>query len=120
MNPVDIIVTLIMSVGALLMLTGSIGLLRLPDVYCRMHATGKCDTLGESLILLGLIIYQVYSGHELVLDKVIVPAKMLFIILFFFLANPVATHAIMKAAFIIKTPMWTKQGWKVWQKEESR
>lgn len=118
MNPVDIIVALIMAVGAVLMLTGSVGLLRLPDVFCRMHATGKCDTLGEALILFGLIIFQVYHGHELLLDKIIVPAKILFIILFIFIANPVATHAITKAALVVRTPMWTKQGWKIWSKEE--
>ena len=118
MNPVDIIVTLLLSLGALLMLTASIGLVRFPDVYTRMHATGKSDTLGEGLILFGLIIFQVYHGHELLLDKIIVPAKMLFIIIFIFIANPVASHAIMKAALHVGIPMWTKEGWKTWSKEE--
>jgi multicomponent Na+:H+ antiporter subunit G len=120
MNLVDIVVTLIMLVGAILMLTGSIGLLRFPDVFTRMHATGKCDTLGEALILFGLIIFQVYHGHEPLLDKILVPAKMLFIILFIIIANPVAGHAIMKAALLVKTPMWTKDGWKTWSKEEHK
>jgi multicomponent Na+:H+ antiporter subunit G len=120
MNPIDIAVTLIMAIGALLMLTGSIGLLRFPDVFTRMHATGKCDTLGEALILFGLIIFQVCNGHELLLDKIIVPTKMLFIIIFIFIANPVAGHAIMKAALVVRTPMWTKKGWNIWSKEEHK
>lgn len=120
MNPIDIIITLIMLVGAILMLTGSVGLLRFPDVFTRMHATGKCDSLGEALILFGLIIFQVYHGHEPLLDKIIVPAKLLFIILFIFVANPVATHAVIKAALALETPMWTKDGWKIWSKGEEK
>ena len=33
---------------------GVIGILRLPDFYCRLHAMGKCDTLGVALMLGGL------------------------------------------------------------------
>lgn len=118
MSIVDIIILAVMIIGALVMLTGSIGLIRFPDVYTRMHATGKCDTLGEALILTGLIIFQVFHGHELLLDKIIVPVKILFIILFIFIANPVATHAVIKAALDTGTPMWTKEGWTIWKKEE--
>jgi len=100
-----------MSVGAFFMLTGSIGLIRFPDVYTRMHATGKCDTLGEVLILAGLIIYQ---GIDLI------SVKLLFIMAFVLITSPIATHAIFKAALTNGYEMWTKQGRKRWSKEEHK
>ena len=43
--------------GVFFMLTGAIGLIRFPDFYTRMHAAGKCDTLGSLLVLTGLAWY---------------------------------------------------------------
>lgn len=87
--------------GAFFYLTGTVGLLRLPDFYCRMHATGKSDTLGTLFSLLGLALY---SGLNLT------SVKILFIALFVFLTSPTATHAILRAAFDSKVPPWTKDG----------
>ena len=88
------IVTLFLSGGLFFILVGSIGLLRFPDFYTRLHATGKCDTLGTGLIIMGLVLYHFlhYSG------SLLVPAKLVFLVFFIFIANPTATHAIMKAA----------------------
>ena len=92
---VDRIVIVIVLAGTLVTLAGTIGLLRLPDFYTRLHATGKCDTLGTGLILAGLIIFHFvhYSSTPLV------PIKLLILIIFVFVANPTATHAIVKAAY---------------------
>ncbi|MCK4475615.1 MAG: monovalent cation/H(+) antiporter subunit G [Methanophagales archaeon] len=110
---IDVIVILFLAAGIIFMFTGVIGLLRLPDFYTRLHATGKCDTLGEVLIIAGLLLYHffVYSpGAELSVK--LVPVKLLFLIVFIFLANPTATHAIMKAAY--------KTGVKPWKKGDAR
>jgi multicomponent Na+:H+ antiporter subunit G len=64
-----------------------------------MHATGKCDTLGALLTLLGLV---VYNGFNLVSLKII------FIVIFIFVANPTATHAIGRAALVNGVKPWTK------------
>lgn len=98
-------------VGAFLMLAASIGIIRFPDVYCRMHATGKCDTLGMGSMLLGLIVYQ---GVDLV------SVKMLFIILFVLFTSPIAIHALFRAAIARGHKMWTIEGWKLWTKEEHK
>ena len=92
---VDRLVIVIMLAGTLVTLAGTIGLLRLPDFYTRLHATGKCDTLGTGLILVGLILFHFvhYSSTPLV------PIKLLILIIFVFVANPTATHAIVKAAY---------------------
>jgi len=110
---IDAIVILLLAAGIFFMFTGVIGLLRLPDFYTRLHATGKCDTLGEVLIIAGLLLYHlfVYSpGAELSVK--LVPVKLIFLIMFIFLANPTATHAIMKAAY--------KTGVKPWKKGDAR
>ena len=81
--------------GAMLVLgfgfvfAGAIGILRLPDFYCRLHAMGKCDTLGVALMLGGLAVHEGLS---------LTSFKMLFVLLFVSLANPTATHALGRAA----------------------
>ena len=90
---------LLIGMGVFLFASGTMGLLRLPDFYCRMHATGKCDTLGALLALAGL---AVLNGFNLVSLKIV------FIVVFIFLANPTATHAIGKAALVNRVQPWTK------------
>lgn len=75
--------------GSLFMIVGAVGLIRLPDVFTRMHGSSVSDTLGGGLILLGLI---VLAGVSLV------AVKLFFLVLFFGLMSPVATHAIARAA----------------------
>ena len=99
---VDRIVILFVLTGALVSLTGAIGLLRFPDFFTRLHATGKCDTLGSGLILVGFMVFHFahYTRTPLV------PIKVLILILFVFIANPTATHAIIKAAYRTGVRPW--------------
>ena len=85
----DILSGLALASGSLLCLTGGIGLLRLPDFFCRLHASSLNETLGTPLILLGLALQMEPS-----LDTV----KLFFIGLFIVLSNPTATHALSRAA----------------------
>lgn len=105
----SVLVTALLSLGAFLMLTSALGLIRFPDVYSRIHAAGKCDTLGVSLMLAGLMIFQ---GPDLV------SVKLLFIIFFVMFTGPVAVHSLFRAAINSGYKMWTKDGWKQWRKEE--
>jgi multicomponent Na+:H+ antiporter subunit G len=75
--------------GAFFLLVGSIGLIRLPDFYCRNHATGKSDTLGIMLVIFGLILIEGFSLNS---------AKLGFVLIFVFLTNPTGTHALANAA----------------------
>jgi multicomponent Na+:H+ antiporter subunit G len=98
-NLTNVITILLLLVGAFFMLAGTIGFVRFPDFYSRMHATGKCDTLGEGLMLVGLIVYG---------GATFVSVKILFLILFILLANPTSTHAIAKAAYDVGLEPWRK------------
>ena len=75
--------------GAAFLLVGAIGLVRLPDFFTRVHATGVIDTMGTALILLGLFIL---AGWTLPAVKIVL------IFGFMMLTGPTATHALAKAA----------------------
>ena len=57
----EIIAILFLLGGAFFFFVGTTGLIRMPDVFCRMHATTKCDTLGAGMILVGLMIFNGFS-----------------------------------------------------------
>jgi len=78
----------------------TVGLLRFPDFFCRLHATGKGDTLAVLLSLVGLSIYEGFSLTSL---------KIIFIAVFMFLAQPTATHAISRAALRCGLQPWTRE-----------
>jgi multicomponent Na+:H+ antiporter subunit G len=84
----DLVSWLCILVGAAAALTGGLGLLRLPDVFARMHGAGMIDTLGLGAILVGLM-FQ--AGLTLV------TVKLLLILLFVFFTSPMATHALARA-----------------------
>jgi multicomponent Na+:H+ antiporter subunit G len=104
---IEVIVAILLAGGLFYMFTGAIGLLRFPDFYTRLHATGKCDTLGEILIIVGLLVYHVfvYSPGADISVK-LVPVKLLFLIMFLLLTNPVGTHALMKAGYTTGVKPW--------------
>ena len=77
-------------VGVLALLVGSLGLLRLPDVFARVHAVGMIDTAGAGFIILGLLFH---TGLTLVGVKLIAVA------IFLFFTSPIATHAVAQVAF---------------------
>lgn len=90
--------TLLM-LGLLFILLGVVGILRLPDFYSRLHAMGKCDTLGVALTLLALALYAEVS---------ITTVKLLLISAIIGLANPTATHALGRAALKTGLTPWTR------------
>ena len=75
--------------GAVFMVIGAIGVVRLPDFFTRLHAGGITETMGAGLILLGLM-FQ--AGLTLALPKV------LMILIFLVVTSPTACHALAQAA----------------------
>lgn len=93
--------------GVFFFFTATVGLLRFPDFYSRMQATGKGDTLGAFLALTGLALYNLADG--LSLAAVLVSIKIMLIAVFIFIVNPTATHAITKAGLDCGVEPWTKE-----------
>ncbi len=61
----DILTMLLMTAGVLFFLAGSLGLLRFPDVYSRLHALTKADNLGLGLIAVGAVLQSPGAGFTL-------------------------------------------------------
>jgi len=75
--------------GAVFAVIGGIGLLRLPDLYTRMHGAGITDTLGAGLILLGLVLQAGFS---------LLALKLVGVLFFLLVTSPTSTHALAKSA----------------------
>lgn len=88
---INIIIIILLFFSVFFFSVGTVGLIRLPDTYTRMHATTKGDTLGAGLGLLALAIYN--------LDKPFVAGKLLLIVAFVWVTNPTASHVISKAQY---------------------
>lgn len=93
----DYIAGTLIVVGALFALTASIGLLRLPDVYTRMHAASKAGTLGSCLMLIALAVHT---------QELATALRALAGVVFFLLTAPIAAHLLAKAAYSAGYRMW--------------
>lgn len=94
---IDLIVSVIMVLGAAFMLLGGIGILRMPDVFMRISACTKAATLGVSAILLAV---AVFFGNISVASRAV--ATILFVVL----TAPVAAHMIGRSAYLARAALW--------------
>ena len=76
--------------GSVFCVIGGIGMIRMPDFYTRSHAASITDTLGATLILVGLALH---SGANLV------TVKLFFVLFLLYVTSPTAAHALVKAAY---------------------
>ena len=85
----NLVSSLFITIGALSIIVGLLGVYRMPDFYTRLHAASIIDTLGAMLILFGLILYYGLN---------IVSLKLLLILIFILITTPTAAHALAKSA----------------------
>jgi len=95
-------VTLFIAVGGFFLAVGTIGLLRLPDVYNRLHATSKATTLGAASMFLAGFLYYGPGGPGL---------TSLVGIVFLFLTAPTGGHLISRAAHRMGVPFFGDAAW---------
>jgi multicomponent Na+:H+ antiporter subunit G len=81
---------MLIDLGCFLGLVGAFGLIRLPDMYARLHAVGITDTLCSFLILSGLACRA---------DSINVIAKLVLIFLFLLFTSPVSSYALANNAW---------------------
>jgi multicomponent Na+:H+ antiporter subunit G len=98
MTPTEIAVVVLAAGGVFFALVAAVGLVRLPDLYTRAHATSKSETLGAVLTL---------TAVALVVDAGLSTVKAGLLLLFMFLTNPTAAHAITRAAAEQGIEPWT-------------
>ncbi len=82
--------------GSGFLLIGAIGVLRMPDFYTRLHAAGLTDTMGASFLAVGLLLQTGFNLTGL---------KLVLMVLFVMITSPIATHALINAAYTAKLGM---------------
>ena len=90
---------LLIAIGCFFFVAGSIGMLRFPDVFCRLHATTKADNVGLGLLTFGLLLQggSFYTA-----------AKLILIWLLALLAAATTCHLIAKSALQKGVQPWSK------------
>lgn len=98
------VTVLVLAVGSVFFtFVAAVGLIRLPDLYARAHAASKADTLGAGFGLAAVAVVFGPSQDAL---------KVLMLLVFIYLTNPTAAHAISRAAY--------DQGVEPWKKDEKK
>ena len=86
---IEIVSWVCLLAGSFFAVVGGIGILRLPDFFCRIHGGGITDTMGAGLILLGLMFQAGFS---------LITFKLVAILFFLLLTSPTSAHALAKSA----------------------
>ncbi|MDE2900435.1 MAG: monovalent cation/H(+) antiporter subunit G [Chloroflexota bacterium] len=97
----NIVALALMAAGLFFMAIAVIGLVRLPDFFSRVHAVSKSETLGITLLLLGLLVSAGVSLTGL---------KLALIVLFVAISNPVGVHVLTRAAVRNGLMPWRRDG----------
>jgi multicomponent Na+:H+ antiporter subunit G len=85
----DVLSWVFILAGLFFVLTGSLGVLRMPDVYCRLHAGGMTDTMGAGFLLVGMAIQAGWT---------LLALRLLLVYGFLLFTSPISTHALARAA----------------------
>ena len=93
----DWIVAILLVAGGFFMFVAGLGILRLPDVLIRMHASTKAGTVGAGLIFVAV---------ALNFGDIATISLCALTVVFLFLTVPVASHAIARAAYRMKVDLW--------------
>ena len=77
--------------GVFFMVVGTVGILRMPDIYTRLHAAGMTDTMGAGFLL---------AGMALQVEPSLITVRLVLIYLFLLFTSPIGTHALARAALV--------------------
>jgi multicomponent Na+:H+ antiporter subunit G len=93
------IVVVLLVLGVSASATGILGILRMPDVYLRIQSSSKTITVGALPVLIALVVAKgpltSYGGRALLVAALLL------------VMNPVASHALARAAYSSGVPMWS-------------
>jgi len=91
----EIVVSILLLIGALFTYLGSLALVKLPDFFMRLHGPTKASTLGTGAILLASAIYFSFKTSDISVHEILITV-------FLFITAPVSAHMIAKAALHLK------------------
>jgi multicomponent Na+:H+ antiporter subunit G len=95
----ELIGSFLILVGAFFLFSAGLGMVRMPDTFTRIQAGTKASTLGNMLVLAGIAFY--HPGWTL---------KLIILIYFVLMTNPISSHALARAAHAIGIPMAPETG----------
>ena len=93
----EILASVFLLIGGILSIVAAAGVLRMPDIFTRMHAATKSGTVGVSAVTVGMMIH---------FNTITVTSKGVLVIAFFLLTAPVAAHMIARAAYRSGVSLW--------------
>ena len=96
----EIILSALVLIGAVFTFLGSLGLVRFPDFYTRLHTPTKATTLGVGCLLVASSVFFSVTGEALSLHEILVT-------LFLFITAPISAHLLAKAALHLRLPSLT-------------
>jgi multicomponent Na+:H+ antiporter subunit G len=99
----SILFTLLLISGLVFFTGGTVGILRFPDFYSRLHPAGKLDTFGLVTTMGALAIYVMFFLYQ-----PLTALKIILIVVFVFITSPTATHAIVDAGVRAGLRPWKK------------
>ena len=102
----NILAIILMGTGLVFFIGGTVGILRFPDFYTRLHAAGKLDTMGLLMTMTAMALYVI---QDYSLGAILTGFKIILIVVFIFITSPTATHAIMDAGFRAGLGPWVKE-----------
>jgi len=102
----DIVILILLVSGLIFFTGGSVGIIRFPDFYSRLHPAGKLDTAGLVLTMSAMALYTL---QELSIASLLTAIKIILIVIFVFFTSPTATHAIIDAGVRAGLNPWTKE-----------
>jgi multicomponent Na+:H+ antiporter subunit G len=94
----ELFIALLLMVGTFLTFVSALGLIRMPDIFCRMHAAGKAGTLGVVTTILAATLFFTGSDQD-------VTIRGLLAVVFQFLTTPAATHLLARATYLCEYPL---------------
>ena len=95
---IDLLIAIMILLGAIIMFLGSAGMLRFPDVYSRIHALGVSSTLGIGCTLLASFTFFCFVGNAGSIKEIIV-------VVVLFLISPVTVHLLSQTAYRRGVPL---------------
>ena len=95
----EIIVAILLVIGAFFIFVAGLGILRMPDIFMRMSCSTKAGTIGLGTLLVALAIFFTDFG---------ITSRALATIGFVFLTAPVGSHRIGRIAYLVGVPLWFK------------
>lgn len=94
----EVLASMLLLIGGFFTLIGAFGMVKLPDLYTRLHAPTKSTTLGIGCVLLASITLHAYRGGGFAIQELVISV-------FLFITAPVAAYMIAKAALHQRIPM---------------